>query len=302
MSDPLPLDELSETPPKENANRRSVPKHWIVLGSLVFAHAVIGACFNPMGKTVEESTKVGRYMMLGCIFSQPILLAIWAAFAPHRFYHRFLWSLFIYTLIFFSVGLGGLRSGPQDLFYLTIMDLTLFIVAILILLLVRRLSRWQLIHSYSEYVLSDYQANQFGIKHLIILTTITALACGLFRTLIVFSPQLSYPSVAGVAGVTCEVIVMLLPITIIPWFTLADLKNMSLSIFYAIILLGFIDVAVYFIFQNLEPNPDVIQIILFVQLGASISVFVSTLVIRLCGFRMVRERKATQKTLLRVMK
>ena len=151
------------------------------------------------------------------------------------------------------------------------MDLTLFIVATLILLLVRRLSRWQIIHSYTEYVPSDYQANQFGIKHLIILTTITALACGLFRTLIVISPQLSYPSVAEVVKVTCEVIVMLLPIIIIPWFTLAYLKNMSLSIVYAIILLGIIDVAVYFIFRELEPNQDVIQIILFVQLGASIS-------------------------------
>jgi hypothetical protein len=123
-----------------------------------------------------------------------------------------------------------------------------------------------------------------------ILTTITALACGLFRTLILISPQLSYPSVADVVKVACEVVVMFLPIIAIPWFTLAYLKKPALSIFYAIVMLGIIDVAVYFIFQKLDPIPDIIQIILFVQLGASISVFFSTLIIRLCGFRMVRER------------
>jgi hypothetical protein len=227
-------------------------------------------------------------MMLGFIFSQPILIAIWTAFAPQRFFHRFLWSLSLCTLIFFSVGLGALRYGPQAWLFFIIMDLILFIVATLILLLVRRLFRWQIIHSYTAQVPSDYQSYQFGIKHLVILTTIAALACSLFRTLIVISPQFSYPSVAMVVKDTCQAIVVLFPIIIIPWFTLTYLKNMLLSILYAIILLGIIEVAVYFIFRKLEPNPDIIQIILFVQLGASISVFFSTLIIRLCGFRMIR--------------
>jgi hypothetical protein len=282
-------DQVSETPPKENLNRRSIPKHWIVLGLLVFAHAVFGAYLGlHLGKT-EQSSAYIAYMMVGILWSQPILLAIWAALAPQRFYHRFLWTLLFCILICFTVAIGLVHKSIE--MGMIIMELTLFIVATLSLLLVRRLSRWQIIHTYTAHVPSDYQAYQFGIKHLIILITITAIACSLFRTLVVISPQLLYPPVVEVAKQTCEVIVVLFPIIIIPWFTLAYLKNTLLSIFYAIVLLGIIDVTVYFIFRKLEPNPDIIQIILFVQLGASISVFVTTLVIRLCGFRMVRERR-----------
>ena len=43
---------------------------------------------------------------------------------------------------------------------------------------------------------------------------------------------------------------MLFPITIISWIILAHLKNIVLSIFYAIILLGIVEVAVYFIFRD----------------------------------------------------
>jgi hypothetical protein len=259
------------------------------LGLLVFAHAAIGALFS---LHLEKSNATVFSLMLGCLLSQPILFAIWAAFAPQRFYHRFLWCLFFCTLIFFSAGLGILVSEPRNLFFITIADLTLFIVATPILLLVRRLSRCQIIHSYTSHVPSDYQANQFGIKHLIILTTITALACGLIRTLIVTSPQFSHPSVAEVVGGTCGVIVELFPITIIPWLTLAYLKNMVLSIFYTFILFGIYDLAVYFIIRTLNPEPEIFQVALFVQLGACISVLFSTLVSRLCGFRMVRVRKA----------
>ena len=283
-------EEVSETQSKENAIRRSIPKHWIVLGLLVFTHAAFGAYLGlHLGKT-EQSSAYISYMMVGILWSQPILLAIWAALAPQRFYHRFLWTLLFCILICFTVAIGCLVHKSIEM-GMIIMELTLFIVATLILLLVRRLSGWQIIHSYTAHVPSDYQAYQFGIKHLIILITITAMACSLFRTLVVISPQLSYPPVVKVAKNTCEVIVVLFPIIIIPWFILAYLKNTLLSILYAIILLGIIDVAVYFIFRKLAPNPDIIQIILIVQLGASISVFFSTLIIRLCGFRMVRERK-----------
>ena len=59
MSDSLPLDEVSETQPKENANRRSIPKHWIVLGLLVFAHAALGAYFILWLHLAESHDMVG---------------------------------------------------------------------------------------------------------------------------------------------------------------------------------------------------------------------------------------------------
>jgi hypothetical protein len=296
MSDAQLLDEVSENRPKEHAGRRSISKHWLVLGLLVLAHAAFGIGFGFFAQVADEDMETYRvyvfFIMLGFILSQPILLAMWAALAPQRFYHRFLWSLLLCILIAFAVALGTFIFETQELFFITMIDLALFIVAMLILLLVRRLSRWHIIHSYMAHVPSDYQPNQFGIKHLIILITITALACSFFRTFMMISPQLEYPSVAEFVKGLCEVSVMLLPIIIIPWFVLAYLKNMLSSIFYAIILLGIVEVAVYLIFCKYDSNPETIHS-LFVQLGASISVLLTTLVIRSCGFRMIRGRKAT---------
>jgi hypothetical protein len=296
MPDLLPMDEVSETQPKEYMLRRFIPKHWIVLGLLVFIHAVLGTCFSIVFLAYKQSFDSFMFAVansaLGFLFSQPILIAIWAAFASQRFYLRFLWSLFLCTLNLYSVALAIFVTAPSDLFFIAIVDLMLFIAATPIMLLVRRFARWQITYSCREDVSSEYQVNQFGIKHLIILTSITALACGLFRSLIMISPKFIDPPIAYVARITCEVVLMFLPIIIIPWFTLAYLKNMLSSIVYAIILLGIIEVANYYILNKIKYIPDIIQVMLFLQLGASISVFFTTLAIRLCGFRLVRVVKA----------
>jgi hypothetical protein len=288
MSDSLPLDEVSETQPKEAFIRRSIPKRWIVLVALVLAHALFS---RVCGFFIENSNPLS-YMISGVVLSQPILIAIWAALAPQRFYIRFLWGFLSFTLIFFAVGYGISLYDPSNGVMFVIIDLVLFIVASLMFLLVRRLSRWQIIHFYAKPVSLDYQSYQFGIKHLIILTTILALALGLFRTLLLISRNASLPEISDIAGIACEVILVLFPIIIIPWLTLAYVKNTLSSIIYAVILIGIVDVAAFSIFkwlgQNHLHNPNLIQIFLFVQLGASFSMFATTLVIRLCGFRMVR--------------
>ena len=293
MTDSLPPDAVSENQSKAKANHRSIPKHWIVLGLLVFAHAAFGVFCSYNLPPVDSIA----FLMIGFLFSQPILFAIWAAFAPQRFYHRFLWSLLFITLISFSVLLGSLLNQRLSLEFFMIMEPTLFFAATLSLLLVRRLYRCHFIHSDADNVPSDYQANQFGIKHLLILTAITALAFGLFRTVYVISPQSFFPSVAEVAKLVCELIVLAFPITLIPCFTLVCHKNMMLTIFYAVIMLGINDTAAYFTFRSLEPLPNIIQLIVFVQLGAGLSVFISTLVIRMCGFRMIRIPRTASKAL-----
>ncbi|MGD0517667.1 MAG: hypothetical protein ABSA26_09045 [Thermoguttaceae bacterium] len=284
MPGSLPLYEVSETQPKEPFIRRSISKKWIVLGSLVFAHTVLG---RVCGFFIERDDPLG-YLIFGFVLSQPILIAIWAALAPQRFYIRFLWGLLLFTMIFFAVGYGIVMKEPRNVCPIAIVELTLFTVTTVILLLVRRLSHWQITYSYRRLVRSDYQAYQFGIKHLIILTTVVALAFGLFRTLLLIDPLALFPVTADLAISVCAVIVGLFPIIVIPCFTLSNLKNKLSSIIYAIFILGIVDVAAFFIFKWLEPDPDQIKILLYVQFGASLSMFATTFVIRLCGFRMVR--------------
>jgi hypothetical protein len=278
------MDEIPEIRGKEAIIRSSIPKHWIVLGLLVLAHVVLG---RVCGFFIDRDNPLG-YMTSGFVLSQPILIAMWAALAPQRFYHRFLWSLLICTLIFFAAGFGlFLKELPFALFF-TIIELIVFIVATLILLLVRRLSGWQITHSYTNQASGDYQAYQFGIKHLIILTTLIAFSLGLFRMLLLISPQASVPEVADFVRPVCEIIIVLFPMVTISCFTLTNQKNRLLSIIYAIFMFGIVNVAAFFIYNWLEPAPGSIKTLLYFQLGASLSMFVTTFLIRLYGFRMVR--------------
>lgn len=278
MSDSLPLNEISEY-------RRSTSNHWIVLGLLVIAHAGLVAYFS----SARLRDNYPSYpLIVGVIFSQPLILAFWTAFAPQRFYHRFLWGLLLCAFLSSVAEVGTLFQEIRQLGFFLSMDLILFFVATPCLLLVRRFSRWKLAQSAAEPIISDYQTNQFGIKHLFVLTTVTALVCGLFRTLTVIDPSLSPAPVAEVVKIVFQIASLFLPMALIPWLTLGYHKNMPVSVFCAIAVLGISDAACYFLFRN-EPGPDVLQIILLVQLGAGLSVVISTLVIRWCGFRMIRQ-------------
>ena len=74
-------------------------------------------------------------------------------------------------------------------------------------------------------------------------------------------------------------------------------ENIMYLIFFSIIIWGALNLAVFLIIKEQIPGGSgsvidgIVKPILFIQLGAGLSGFVSTLVIRLCGFRMIRERK-----------
>ncbi len=268
---------------------------WIALGLLVVVQAVLGACFNPAGTYPDPIYRVLVPAFLGFIFSQPLLLAFWTAFAPQRFYHRLLWGLLLCAIVAFSVEAVALLQ-PQTYnrnrfglgFFLSI-DLILFFVATAFLLLTTRLFGWRLIRADTESAVSDYRANQFGIKHLLILTTITALVCGLFRTLAGFDSNFSPQPVAEVAGIVFQITVLLSPTALIPWFAFGCRKHTSLSESYAIAFLVISELVCLFAFAP-QPIPDRIGFIMLAQLGAGASVAVSILVIQCCGYRMIRER------------
>ena len=168
-----------------------------------------------------------------------------------------------------------------------------FIVVTIILLAFRRFSHWQMKQPNSDDVSSGYQANQFGIKHLIILTTITALTCGLFKTLLMVDSSMEQwgSSVAEFIGVRVMIFVLVFPVLVIPWYTLAYRWKAVPTI----IVMAVCDLPVLILitlFMVTGGRGDIIKPMLLVQLGAGLSVFFTTLVLRWCGFRMIREAKA----------
>ena len=223
------------------------------------------------------------------------LLAFWTAFAPQRFYHRALWGLLLCACLGFAVELGALLQSDihqhgyssQVGFFLSI-DLILFFLATPLLLLVRRFSRWGLMRRGEEQRFSHYQANQFGIKHLLILTAITALVCSLFSTLAKTDSSLSVQPIGMVAAIVVLISAVLLPTLLIPWVTLRQLKRLPLSIVFGIGLFVIDALACNFLFR-IAPRSEQLRLILLIQFGAGLSVAASTLVMRWCGFRMIRE-------------
>ena len=304
MSNSPPLDEA----PAETVHPSGIPKHWIVLGLLVVAHAVFGAYFKPVAWTL-------RVMALGSAFSQPILLATWAAFARQRFHHRLLWSLLICTYLSFADDLGAQRTflGGGELI---LNNLALFVVTLVILLPIRRLSRWQIARLDSDQTLSVYLDHHFGINHLLFLTAIVALACGLVRSLFIITyidgPYFPYNGVGGLIVIVGLLLVVVFPSYSVPWITLADHRKGYRTICLAVLLAILIELADLYVMTKLQYLPrhfDLglvgwnmddgflwvlrghVMVQIWMQLGAVLSTIVTTLVFRFCGFRMVREPK-----------
>ncbi len=287
MSDSPPQDQIQEADSNADAGRRPVPKHWIALGIIVIAHASFNACIFP---NLHRANSPSSLIATGIIISQPALIAVWVALASQRFYQRFLWGVLLFIVASFTVELVAVLGQRGPLGVYAPIELTLFILATVILMLVRRLLRFSIIRSHAKYLGSDYQENQFGIKHLVILTTITAIAFGLFRTLFLIHPQFYSPSLSEFSIIICEIAILLFPTVLITWLVLAFHKNMASSIFSAIILLCITNVLAYLFFTSFERSPDKIEIIFFVQLGAGLSALLTTLVIRFCGYRMIQAR------------
>ena len=80
---------------------------------------------------------------------------------------------------------------------------------------------------------------------------------------------------------------VLIPTLVIPWYGMAFRPRILFLIVTTLCIWIVCDVAVYFIMRE-----DFVRPMLLIQLGASLSLFISTLVMRYCGFRMVRMPKA----------
>jgi hypothetical protein len=290
---------MADLPPVDETPERCPPAYWITLGLLVVAHVEFGVFLSPAGIYGNSTYHFLLAPVLGFLFSQPLLCAFWTAFAPQPFYHRVLCGLPICALLAFAVELGNLMTGGrvfsyhesfcQPGFFLS-MYLLLYLTATLLLLLARQLFRWRLTRPAAEPVSYQYRESQFGVKHLLILTAVTALVCGLFRSLTVIDPSVYPHPSREVAALVFEIIIVLLPIALVPWLTLVHHRDITLSILCAVVSFGPIAVVcgLMYRFALIRGSPEDS---LFIQFGAISSVFVSTLTIRSCGFRMIRQAK-----------
>jgi hypothetical protein len=289
MSNPPPVDEAWQ----ETSQPGGFPKHWIVLGLLVVAHAAFGAYVVP-------SSRLGE-LTVGVVITQPMILATWAAFARQRFYRRFLWSLLFCIYLSFADALGvagsyGLRRPGESILEIQ----SLFIVLVAILLVFRRCFRWQLTHPDLKDTPSVYLAHHFGISHLLTLTAFIALVCGLVRTFsVILDTGIPFSSFPTFIGSFCLLLFAAFLSWVVTWIILAS-RRVAIELILLIVLAAIsLDLAIGFAVGSiLRLVPATVSEYLpkigrcwDLQLGAIPSAIVSTLVLRFCGFRMIREPK-----------
>lgn len=275
--------------------QQNEPCGWVVLAVFVVGHAVLGAMLN-------QTPHYGESASVGFLFSQPLLFAFWAAFAPQRLHTRFLWGLLLCVVVACVAEAGAWITAHRYNsfsfgaytrlgFYLS-MDLILFLVAVVLLLCVKRVSRCQLVKTGATSAPVSYRAHQFGIGHLLVLTTITAVVCGTYRSLTQADSSISVRPIGEVVEITFQVLALFSPITVVPWFTLGGRKHNFWAAFCVpslleLAILGYCCVRLGFQQVPVEVTIFLLSI-LSAQFAGAASVFVSTLVLRACGYRMIR--------------
>jgi hypothetical protein len=297
MPDELSSDLIQQPAAESKTSGLAVRYRWIVLGLLIIVQTAFGAILIPLKG--PGNSEFYDYMIFGVILVQPILFAIWAVFAPQRYYVRFLWAFLLGVVTTFIVELGGLKGSPDDVSIpigiLTLFHAIIFFSAIFILSIIKRFTGWKIRSVDEGEITGGYLAHQFGIKHIILLTTITALALGLFQSLTALCPDVSLPTVDELCRESVEIVAMFFPVVFLFWFSLIRHRNLSKSILVSIVLIGIIELAVCIIIPKFERRTEMLPIILSIQLGASVSILTSALTLRWCGYRLERGGKKSLK-------
>jgi hypothetical protein len=286
MPDELSPNDIQQPSAESKTFGWAVRHRWVVLWLLIIVQTAFGAVFNPLDG--PRNPDFFYFALLGVILAQPILFAIWAVFAPQRYYVRFLWAFLFVIVTTFIVELGGLKDPHSNTGILTLFHAMMFFSSIVILSVIKRFTGWKFRSVEEGETTGGYLAHQFGIKHIILLTTITALALGLFQSLAALCPNLRFPTIGELCRVSTEIVAMFFPVVFVPWFVLTRHRHLWISIIVSMVLIGIIELAVCAIVPKLEQQTDMLPIISSIQFGASISLLTSALTLRGCGYRLGR--------------
>ena len=284
MSDSSSLDDAKAEQSSLAADKRPFPAHWIVLGLLVVVNAAFGAYYSSREPAVA-----------GFLTVQPILFSLWAAFALQPLFQRLLWPFFLCASMAFFEDLAAWKLAVgnlgDNLTYLP----QIFAIATIGLLFIRLFFGWRIIRLYDDAKPIEYREYQFGLKHLILLITFAAVVLSFFRFLLNNNPRYNVSIITKQAFVFfTSIFILLIPAFVIIWTVLVR-KSVRifpvLIIAPALVIIAIIgaDTADIFLHTKLRQS-TLHELVLFI-LGACVSAFISAMLLRLCGYRLTRERK-----------
>jgi hypothetical protein len=294
MSDSFSIDDVNTDQLSSAVEKRTIPWHWVVLGLMLVANAPIGVYYSPLNR-VASRPEEPDFIMIGFLTVQPVFFSLWAAFTLQPLFQRLLWSFFVCTSMAFFEDLAAWKLGIGDLGdNLTFLP-QVYLIASIILLLIRLLFGWRIIRLNSHVKPVEYRDYQFGLKHLMLLITFAAVVFSFFRFLVTYNRGYNVSVGTKQACVFfVSISALLLPAFIII-FTILSKKSFKVFPVFILILLLVIGSVISVDILNIlhvmlrERIPYILA--LFVA-GTCISATLNSVVLRMCGYRLIRGRKS----------
>lgn len=218
----------------------------------------------------------------GSIFGFTILAAVWSALGPGRVAIRLFWA----TLLIIVCPLVSLVIVRAD-FLLAILPNQLAIVIILVAILAMGKTRFgirlQKLSDFGQEIGETVAWRQFGIRHLMIVTTLVALLLAFGRIAISlfkpapFLPLLIFGFLAFGTCISC------LPFLI----SVLSLKRTLIPTLILFVLAGMATVGEAFLYESLKMDgPDVYHFV-WINFFALLPILIGALGVRFAGYRLV---------------
>jgi hypothetical protein len=269
-------------------------RSWILLALLVAVHAAFNLALNPVGASENKVSERLGLPLMGAIFAQPVLFAIWAAIGPGPAVIRIPWSLIAALTVFFAsipkqwnmFSADSLEfDGPE----LTI-EVVPFCITFAVMLIARKATGWR-IGCLAEEPNSGNASNQFSIKYLLLITAIWAVLLAIGRALMAggfwFESSFWEEALSSAFTFAGVILLALFPLLIFPLIVIARHPSIRAFVVISVLWVGLTWLAVEILAPQFgEPRADVARQLLLLQGGAAGAGLVSAIIARCARYRL----------------
>lgn len=239
--------------------------------------------------------------MVGVVFGQVVLAAIWSVLAPGHAIVRCSWSLLLLVMIGHAILYGGCQSEQAILLGLLILGG--FLIATIALWIAWWRFRWRLAGAADYFTHPRPGRFQFHLRHLLLVVTFVAIALAPIR--MVFG-KVHFSDWKLVSDVLCAVPIIDLGVLLGVWITWGAFSE---GCFFARFVVKWLfGCAVFTCAQSLAlafavgaPLMYAVLILLYmfpINLCQGLTVFATLMVVRTLGFRLIREPAQTSTLLV----
>lgn len=266
----------------------------IVMALLITLHVAAALLLTPFGLSANDHTLSQRawLMAIGVLISQPALAALWAALAPQAFARRWAQALVMLALVDLASDFASLQNASHvsdagDIAY-SLLWLVAFLLSQLPLLPLRRRYRWRIESPVTLQQRTAVDDKQFSLSTLLATTAGMAAFLAVLRWLHPASGESEW-AFHLVRYVTMGAMTALpgMLVLIVGWLMLTPEFRSSWR--WSIAVLGSCAMVAAASAVAAFGSPGEVGELVFILLGTLLSSAASLLVVRFCGYRLVRK-------------